>query len=78
MTDWISVKERLPDDGVEVLACYNNIYKVLDKKIDSFEIEMLRYFSSGIGKWVDRTNYEYVGITHWMPLPEPPKESDAE
>ena len=26
--------------------------------------------------WVDHVNSEYDPVTHWMPLPEPPKEDE--
>lgn len=58
---WVSVKDRLPDEGEEA-------YMVTD------------------GKYVNITEFDWeedcfleipacalVNITHWMPLPEPPK-----
>ena len=56
---WIPVTERLPDDGEQVLACTKN-GKAFSAHYDHFW-----------GKWsVSHT----VKITHWMPLPQPPKE----
>ena len=59
--EWISVKDRLPEESGEYLAyCgeYDGIcvlyYEVLKTK----------------GKW--RTKWK-DDVTHWMPLPEPPK-----
>ena len=54
---WISVKDRLPEDGVQVLACTKH------GKAFSAHCEK--------GKW--RVSHS-VTVTHWMPLPEPPKE----
>ncbi len=64
MAEWISVKDRLPNEGQEVL-CYGggnlmNVYIYLDD--DCWEDEY--------GYW---ETAESEGITHWMPLPEPPK-----
>lgn len=54
--EWISVKDRLPDDNVQVLACTRN-----GKPFPAH---------CECGKW--RVSHS-VTITHWMPLPPPPK-----
>lgn len=70
MAEWISVKERLPktDEYVIVAICD-----------DSGDTEY-RYTTFGIyfdmrfdGVWVV-DNERNSGVTHWMPLPEPPRE----
>lgn len=53
---WISVKDRLPDDGVEVIV-------VKDGKSYPAWHETGPFGWSVGGK-----------VTHWMPLPEAPKE----
>lgn len=60
MAGWISVKDRLPEDGEYVLT-YN-------EDDIGYEIGM-RYYIKGafIAGCVNRD------VTHWMPLPEPPK-----
>lgn len=61
---WISVKERLPENGQLVWA-YS------DDKKSSYGM-MLRH-----GEWeVIRDGFQLVEVTHWMPLPEPPKENE--
>ena len=62
VTKWISVKERLPEEGEDVLA-------YLGEGI--FEIcWMLKD-----GVWETRDSYlDTDAVTHWMALPEPPKE----
>ena len=61
-TKWISVKERLPKAGEDVIA-------YLGEGI--FEIcWMLKD-----GVWETRDSYlDTDAVTHWMALPEPPKE----
>lgn len=56
--DWISVEDRLPEPGVDVLAAYRD-----------------RHINMGtVGDdWLEE-DIEDGNITHWMPLPEPPKE----
>ena len=57
--EWISVKERLPVREV----------KVLTYGVYGFSVNYLDKFS---GKWRG-VNGRPQWITHWMPLPEPPK-----
>jgi hypothetical protein len=61
--EWIPVTERLPDAGERVLCyCRANIYEVMKMRTD--------------GDWVYDTNHIYMHsfVTHWMSLPQPPKE----
>jgi hypothetical protein len=61
---WISVKERLPEDGQDVLACVNG--QVLISYVHG-----MKGFSN---EWGLAENGETIWPSHWMPLPEPPKE----
>ena len=54
---WISVKERMPEDGKNVLAYEGGGFYFLDWCCD--------------GDWVVASASAAV-VTHWMPLPEPP------
>ena len=59
---WVSVKERLPKKR-QLVWTYS------DDKKSSYGM-MLRH-----GVWeVIRDGCELIEVTHWMPLPEPPKE----
>ena len=64
--DWVSVKDRLPEDGQEVFAYCS--------EADSFEMLVLRCLSENM--WINRALDIYENVTHWMPLPEPPKENE--
>lgn len=61
---WISVEEELPEDNVEVLT------------VNKFNFPVVCYRFRGY--WFSRHGNEYVGITHWMPLPQAPKEGGKE
>ena len=67
---WISVAERLPDKNGEYLCRHT------DKSVHSAEYESI-YGSFGywFGFWEDEYKewIAYEGVTHWMPLPQPPK-----
>jgi hypothetical protein len=59
---WVSVKERLPAVGETVLVYY--------RYHDQQSIVTARFVNGGfIGFWG-------ANVTHWMPLPEPPKEGE--
>ena len=67
--EWISVNDRLPENGQRVIAA--NYDPILTKKHD---IQTAMYRG---GEWLDTWNHEDIeylpgSVTHWMPLPPPP------
>ena len=56
---WVSVKDRLPDP--------NNVVLTIDK-LGFFYMDRV----NKNGKW-DEQDSSFNPVTHWMPLPEPPK-----
>jgi len=71
---WISVKERLPE-----LRDKEECYKELPFSIDVIMLNPGGHASVGCFDFTERTWLHDVSennaheITHWMPLPEPPK-----
>ena len=65
--EWISVNDRLPEDGENVIACDKEraVCEAIYDKDGKF------YWSGFWGDWCD-----VLEATHWMPLPEPPKEEE--
>lgn len=69
MSEWISVKDRMPENQNDVIVCdvHGNIFAA--------------YYFPHIYGWqyaftAEPCKYE---ITHWRPLPQPPEsEDDAE
>lgn len=64
---WISVDDELPSDETEVLG-YRDSYKCGD---------LIYHCVFKDGKFLDRITFHQAGkgkITHWQPLPQPPKE----
>lgn len=58
MMNWIKVSDRLPDDESDVLV------------FDGYSYYLVWYENKIYGL-ADSTPLK--GVTHWMPLPEPPK-----
>lgn len=59
--EWISVKERLPENLDHVLV------SVISKNRKQTVFGGVRY-NVGEKRWI----FPLGGITHWMPFPEPP------
>ena len=69
MNEWISVEERLPHRGVEVLAFgKRRIYTATLIGPDYYICEL-----DVDNEWLHHIGNFYIEeVTHWMPLPEPP------
>lgn len=68
-TRWIPCSERMPEDFQDVLIWDNRDETSFTghyAECDGWTVD---------GYDVDRSPFD---ITHWMPLPEPPEEGDAE
>lgn len=61
---WISCSERMPDDRQEVVVQTHSGWRYI------------AFYESHSGLFYDSPegDVEYVFVTHWMPLPEPPQE----
>ncbi|MGS5287949.1 DUF551 domain-containing protein [Escherichia coli] len=61
---WISCSERMPDDGQEVVVQTHSGWRYI------------AFYESHSGLFYDSPegDVEYVLVTHWMPLPEPPQQ----
>ena len=58
---WISVEDRLPEYTPMVLAMC----------IDGYELAYYGMYGQG---WTNTLGTEHLNVTHWHPLPTPPKE----
>ena len=65
MSDWISVKERVPEQGQMVLVSGGGFVSV---EIYPYEIARM------MGKLAEE-QFDCPATTHWMPLPEPPQDT---
>ena len=63
--DWISVNDRLPENGRYVVCIAKR------NPFSRFIPMVARIEKNG---WVNPITEQYISeVTHWMPLPEPPK-----
>ena len=78
--EWISVKDRLPEDSGYYLVVYR------DKYNGSISIAFDMYVKCNAGEWWESefacditkqflwaAKLQEQEVTHWMPLPQPPK-----
>lgn len=65
MSEWISIKDRLPNPIFDfVLACADGAMSTIGYREENGFYEV----------YPIQTQIDIQMITHWMPLPEPPKE----
>lgn len=67
---WISVKDRLPEADGEYLVLKRHNYRMDDGYMAQ---EVALFLRTRDPEWVVGNLME---VTHWMPLPEPPKEEE--
>ena len=70
MADWISVKDRLPEYGQEVVAVVN-----------IFSGGLIKETRTVVTRYAERFKFEFFMaetyfVTYWMPLPEVPEERE--
>ena len=68
MNEWISVKDRLPEEFVSVLGFMRGVG----------DLPPVRECFLADGKFYFPVMMDTNPISHWMPMPEPPKEADHE
>jgi hypothetical protein len=66
---WISVEKRLPDEGEKVIVCQDG------KKVCPIAVTYNNTRNFNKGWWTIKIyeSFPLENITHWQPLPEPPK-----
>ena len=61
-SEWISVKDRLPEDDRNVLV------------YDDHDIQFwVAWHDECHNNWYTQEGESVYGVSHWMPLPQPPK-----
>ncbi len=77
MTEWIDVKDRLPEPNIDVLAWVTSIEKTFFEAGEKYAaIERFCLWSDGVDPSFRSDRFYPAKVTHWQPLPEAPKEDD--
>lgn len=75
MNGWIPVTERLPEDSIDVLICFENgVIFMAHRYTIQINNRLFGGWDDGSGWWESDLEPEYCP-TAWMPLPEPYKEN---
>ena len=69
--EWVSVEERLPEVGQEVLVYWRNT----SQKAEHFE---LTHYDGDHWFLLDNTERPWIVVVAWMPLPAPPDRRQPE
>ena len=75
---WIPVTERLPEIGDTYLVVVKYKYDYEKEYTIDTDVAMFRFDGGYIDDCWDTyfdwdEGQQYINVTHWMPLPEPPK-----
>jgi hypothetical protein len=70
--EWISVKDRLPDNDTSVLAVWYDGEKIRVSELFFFDDSDPGETPRPRWAW-ELQRVPYSDVTHWMPLPEPPE-----
>ncbi|MGN0787103.1 MAG: DUF551 domain-containing protein [Christensenellales bacterium] len=65
LNEWISVKDKLPEDQVEVLVLTRSMKGM--RNVDKGYLSIDHFIHRGRAQ-----------VTHWMPMPEPPEKERME
>lgn len=73
MSEWIRTTDRMPEIGTVALVIANGHPETNIELKNAYELA--EYTDEGwiLEMW---TEGEDIFVTHWMPLPEPPKKED--
>ena len=76
---WISVKDRMPEHNGKYLTFSNQGgMDATDFALNLYKVDQYDFEDKKRAGWYELDNeygyFEIHDVTHWMPLPEPPKE----
>jgi len=70
--DWISIKDQVPEDGAIVITYFGELNNPIEiaryKNLKGTEDEVF-----GHNCFINKSGWLTDDVTHWMPLPDPPK-----
>lgn len=77
VNEWVSVKNNLPEENVKVLI-YTEYNAIAYGFFTGAYYNNRPLFAMTINRNSERSWYEEIRVSHWMPLPEPPKGGDTD
>ena len=80
VAEWISVKDKMPDDGMGCYLVLADLPCLVGKYIDiAWYNAYNMYGRNDFNPWYHREDgINYEGITHWMPLPQKPESIEVQ
>lgn len=66
--------ETAPKDGTAILVCYANNYDTNGFLPVAVRWRAFHPNAAGKEEFRDSRGHKIIAITHWMPLPDPPKD----
>lgn len=76
VNQWISCKDKMPEDNIMVLFVYVSENGI--KSVHYGYHQTIKGLGSSWAKPSGGWQYCDDDVTHWLPLPEPPKDGDVE
>lgn len=73
ISQWISVKDRLPEPEKDVLVWYRYTWGA---GFTSYRFGISKWYSN-IKRWYEGCLPKGFEVLYWQPLPEPPKDGDT-
>lgn len=75
MTEWISVSERLPKGIGDIVMALRENKNITKAYYHQDEVAWVKFYGVKTSIFQDHKTKEFLfDVTHWMPLPQPPKE----
>jgi len=68
--EWVKPEDELPEEGVKVIVLTDHYTKYPDNCYTGLKWGSIFHFSDT----PKRDRIDFSSVTHWMPLPSPPKE----
>jgi hypothetical protein len=76
MSEWISVKDRMPEENCYYFVFSERVRHKSSKKMFSFYYiaRLMKTYNDNFKWFAWGRNNELTGVTHWMPLVKPPED----
>lgn len=79
MSEWISVKDRLPEQFIDVLVwCVSSVVFPIPEGTSYAGVDSFVLWNDGVESSFRTDRFNYGKVTHWCAIPAPPKENCTE